>query len=147
MGHLYCKCYQQAALICNGYTTDFNGIYDNSLTNTISSDLADALFNRGFRFIGRYLTNVEPDGRDKKMSPEEISILLNAGLYVFPIFQESVHNPVLPTDFNITRGVLDAYPWGFISHRNDEFIKLINTKYFENEYYKKLLPYICNRNG
>lgn len=147
----------QAALICNGYVTDFDGIYDNSLSYTIESfqkfmclnidssvslgkvnrrtwgallwskgdtertpnacdcrtkildpDLAAALFNRGFRFIGRYLTNVEPNGYDKKMSREEVSILLKAGLNIFPIFQESAHSPVLPTDFDITRGVLDA---------------------------------------
>ncbi|WP_373799500.1 glycoside hydrolase domain-containing protein [Bacteroides heparinolyticus] len=147
----------QAALICNGYNANFDGVYDSALsaiiesfqkfmclnidpmvtlgkinrrtwgallwskgdiertpnacdcrTKILNSDLAVALFNQGFRFIGRYLTNVEPNGYDKKMSREEVSILLDAGLNIFPIFQESPHSPVRPTDFNRVRGESDA---------------------------------------
>ncbi len=68
---------------------------------------ANALYDRGFRYIGRYLTNVEPNGYNKKLTIEEISILLNAGLKIFPIFQESVTTPA-PTDFNEMRGATDA---------------------------------------
>lgn len=71
-------------------------------------ELAETLFSLGFRYIGRYLTNVEPGGYDKKMTPEEVQILLNAGLSIFPIFQESPRSVVLPSDFTVYRGREDA---------------------------------------
>ena len=185
----------QAALICNGYSTDFDGIYSNSLSTTIESfqkfmclnidplvtlgkvnrrtwgallwskgdtertpnacdcrtkildsDLAVALFERGFRFIGRYLTNVEPNGYDKKLSREEISILLNAGLNIFPIFQESAHSPVLPTDFNITRGTLDAEraitaAFSLGLKENTIIYFALDCDMMENEITKYAIPY------
>ena len=146
----------QACLICNGYATDFDGVYDTALaakitefqqfmclnidptvmlgsvnrrtwgallwskgdsdrtpnacdcrTKIIEASTANALYANGFRYIGRYLTNVEPDGYDKRMTPEEVSILLDAGLKIFPIFQESASTPV-PTDFTETQGKEDA---------------------------------------
>ena len=65
-----------------------------------------SLYDRGFRYIGRYLTNVT-GGFDKAMTPEEITILLSAGLKIFPIFQESYSTPK-PTDFNKATGKIDA---------------------------------------
>lgn len=146
----------QACLICNGYATDFDGVYDTALAAKITefqqfmclnidptvmlgsvnrrtwgallwskgdtdrtpnacdcrtkikeASTANALYANGFRYIGRYLTNVEPDGYDKRMTPEEVSILLDAGLKIFPIFQESASTPV-PTDFTETQGKEDA---------------------------------------
>ncbi len=77
-------------------------------TKILDKNLALALFNAGFMYIGRYLTNVEPNGYDKKMLREEVRALIDSGLRIFPIFQESKHNPVLPTDFNKERGETDA---------------------------------------
>lgn len=73
----------------------------------LSESTASALYNEGFRYIGRYLTNVQ-NGNDKKLTSEEISILLNAGLKIFPIFQESPKINILPSDFNYARGQNDA---------------------------------------
>lgn len=73
----------------------------------LSESTAAALYNAGFRYIGRYLTNVE-GGNDKKLTSEEVSILLNAGLKIFPIFQEAPKTVILPSDFNYARGQNDA---------------------------------------
>lgn len=68
-------------------------------TKILSQDVANGLYSKGFRYIGRYLTNV-PGGYDKALTREEVNILLAAGLKIFPIFQESPNLTVLPSDFN-----------------------------------------------
>ena len=74
----------------------------------MNQNLANALYAQGFRYIGRYLTNVDPNNdAGKKMSVYEINILLNAGLKIFPIFQESPRTPV-SRDFNKEQGIIDA---------------------------------------
>ena len=75
----------------------------------IEQELADALYEQGFRYIGRYLTNVDPNNEEgKKLSIEEIDILLNAGLKIFPIFQESPNIKIFPSDFYFERGQSDG---------------------------------------
>lgn len=143
----------QAALICNGYETSFDGVYDAELSKVVTAfqkfmclgsdamvslgsvnrrtwgalfqskgdtartpnacdcharimdvNVAVQLFSRGFRYIGRYLTRV-PGGLDKALTPEEVGILLDAGLKIFPIYQESFDKA---TDFNKSAGRADA---------------------------------------
>ena len=53
----------------------------------LNDDKAKMLYNEGYRFVGRYLTNVQ-GGRDKKMDLAEFKTILNSGLKVFLIFQE-----------------------------------------------------------
>lgn len=53
------------------------------LTSTTANDLKNA----GYSEVGRYLTNVEGSSLDKKMTNEELQIIEDAGLKVFPIFQ------------------------------------------------------------
>lgn len=48
---------------------------------------AASLYNAGYREVGRYLTNVEGSSFDKRMTDEELQIIQNAGLKVFPIYQ------------------------------------------------------------
>lgn len=48
---------------------------------------AGNLVNLGFTDVGRYLTNVEGSSFDKKLTADELQIIENAGLKVFPIFQ------------------------------------------------------------
>lgn len=69
-------------------------------------NVAVELYNRGFRYIGRYLTSV-PEGYDKALTIEEAQILLDAGLKIFPIFQESPSTPV-PSDFTKEARKTDA---------------------------------------
>lgn len=50
---------------------------------------AKLLTDNGYQIIGRYLTNTEvTDYNDKKIQPGELKIITDAGLRVFPIFQE-----------------------------------------------------------
>ncbi|AEV84308.1 hypothetical protein ACWT_3285 [Actinoplanes sp. SE50] len=48
---------------------------------------AQALAAAGYRTIGRYLTNVEGSGFDKKIKPGELATLAANNLRLFPIFQ------------------------------------------------------------
>ncbi|MFQ6806475.1 MAG: glycoside hydrolase domain-containing protein [Lachnospiraceae bacterium] len=43
--------------------------------------------NSGYTEVGRYLTNTPGGTLDKKMTPEEIEVIRDAGLKIFPIFQ------------------------------------------------------------
>lgn len=52
---------------------------------------AQTLVNEGYKIIGRYLTNV-PGGLNKRLQPGELQTIFNAGLCVYPIFQESHAN-------------------------------------------------------
>ncbi|GIN93287.1 hypothetical protein J22TS1_43380 [Siminovitchia terrae] len=52
---------------------------------------AQTLVNEGYVIIGRYLTNV-PGGLNKRIQPGELQTIFNAGLSVYPIFQESHAN-------------------------------------------------------
>lgn len=49
---------------------------------------AEALYAAGYRYIGRYLTKVT-GGLNKNLTDEEIANILNAGIHIFPIFQET----------------------------------------------------------
>ena len=76
-------------------------------TKILSQDVANGLYSKGFRYIGRYLTNVS-GGYDKALTREEVNILLLAGLKIFPIFQESPNLTVRPSDFNKNVGKENA---------------------------------------
>ncbi len=77
-------------------------------TKILDPVIAEELYSRGFRYIGRYLTNTEvANARDKKLTSKEVNILLNAGLKIFPIFQETA-TVAAPADFTESRGRLDA---------------------------------------
>jgi len=53
----------------------------------LTTSTAIALKNAGYNTVGRYLVNVNGGTLDKKMTAEELQIMANAGLKVFPIFQ------------------------------------------------------------
>ena len=71
----------------------------------ITAENASALVETGFTDIGRYLTNAPGSSFDKKMTREELEILKNAGLNVFPIFQ-TFGNQV--SYFTAYQGISDA---------------------------------------
>lgn len=48
----------------------------------------NTLKNEGYKIVGRYLTNVEGGVLDKKMTLDEIKLITDNGLSIFPIFQE-----------------------------------------------------------
>lgn len=57
---------------------------------TILTDAkAKTLYNAGYRYVGRYLCGVIANGDSKALTKEELQIIYNNGLRVFPIHQKS----------------------------------------------------------
>lgn len=54
----------------------------------ITEDNVNVLKNNNYKYIGRYLNNVE-GGIDKELSKEELGVLFNNGIRLFPIQQRS----------------------------------------------------------
>lgn len=58
----------------------------------LNADKATALYNEGYRYVGRYLTGYVGSGstaRPKAMTKEELSAVFSAGLRVFAIYQDN----------------------------------------------------------
>lgn len=66
---------------------------------------AQTLLNNGYQVIGRYLTGYVGNGISKALSDEEITTILNSGLYFFPIYQTSGRTD---TYFTAAQGEIDA---------------------------------------
>lgn len=71
----------------------------------ISAANASALVNAGFTDVGRYLTNSPNSTFDKKLTVEELEIIKNKGLNIFPIFQTYGNNV---SYFSAYQGISDA---------------------------------------
>ncbi|WIM98608.1 DUF1906 domain-containing protein [Actinoplanes oblitus] len=71
----------------------------------VTAARAQALVAAGYRVIGRYLTNVEGSGFDKKIKPGELATLAANGLRLFPIFQTYADSA---SYFGWARGYADA---------------------------------------
>ena len=65
---------------------------------------AQELYNNGYRYVGRYLSGTA-GGISKALTTEEISIIFNAGLRFFPIYQTSAN---YVSYFTESQGVSDA---------------------------------------
>ena len=71
----------------------------------LDQDKINTLKNEGYEIVGRYLTNVEGGTLDKKMTLDEIQLIIDNGLFIFPIFQEyGASNSA----FNYAKGVEQA---------------------------------------
>lgn len=60
-------------------------------SHQIDANEAAALSSAGYKYVGRYLTGTAGTGSsevDKNLTTSEISILTNAGLKIFPIYQD-----------------------------------------------------------
>ena len=60
-------------------------------SHQIDANEAAALSSAGYKYVGRYLTGTAGTGSsevDKNLTTSEISILINAGLKIFPIYQD-----------------------------------------------------------
>ncbi len=62
------------------------------------------LYSAGYRYVGRYLTNV-PGGIDKRMDVNEFHTISQGGLRVFPIFQQGNE---FKDHFSEAQGKIDA---------------------------------------
>lgn len=71
----------------------------------LNSSKATALYNSGYRYIGRYLTGTVGGTRSKAMTKDEVNDIFNAGLRIFAIFQDGV---VTREKFTYEQGRADA---------------------------------------
>ncbi|MFD5261190.1 glycoside hydrolase domain-containing protein [Bacillus wiedmannii] len=53
----------------------------------VTAARAQTLKSQGYQTVGRYLVNVVPGGRNKKIQVGELKTIFDAGLTVFPIYQ------------------------------------------------------------
>jgi len=53
----------------------------------LNSAKIQTLVNAGYKYVGRYLTNAKSGKLDKKMTDEEVKLILKAGMKIFPIYQ------------------------------------------------------------
>ncbi|MBM7680890.1 peptidoglycan hydrolase-like protein with peptidoglycan-binding domain [Pullulanibacillus pueri] len=74
----------------------------------LTSSLAQAVKRAEFDYVGRYLTGNVGDGdggvRSKALTREELGNIVNAGLKVFPIYEDGGYNP----DYTFTRPVVQV---------------------------------------
>lgn len=68
---------------------------------TIAADRARALFDDGYRYVGRYLGEPPESTLNKELQPGELANIFDAGLSVFPIWQ---YNARELADFSYTSG-------------------------------------------
>lgn len=91
-------------LSSKGYTSRTAKACDTS-TQILTDAKALALKNAGYEIVGRYLTGTVGGTRDKSLSVEEILLLKNHGIRIFPIFQEGGASA---SDFGYSIGREDA---------------------------------------
>jgi hypothetical protein len=53
----------------------------------LNATTVQTIKDAGYKFVGRYLTNANTGDIDKKMTDDEIQLILNAGLSILPIYQ------------------------------------------------------------
>lgn len=71
----------------------------------LSAAQAKALYDNGYRYIGRYLTGTYNGGKDKSIKREEAQRIFDAGLNFFPIYQTSARSNAYFTE---AQGKYDA---------------------------------------
>ncbi|HWT73914.1 MAG TPA: glycoside hydrolase domain-containing protein [Mobilitalea sp.] len=72
------------------YTTCGDTTRSSSACDTatrLNTFTVNTIKNAGYTYIGRYLTNANSGIIDKKMTDDEIQLILNTGLSIFPIYQ------------------------------------------------------------
>ena len=53
----------------------------------LNATTAKTITNAGYKYIGRYLTNAKSGKLDKKMTNDEIKIIIDSNMSIFPIYQ------------------------------------------------------------
>jgi peptidoglycan hydrolase-like protein with peptidoglycan-binding domain len=72
---------------------------------TITPSRATALYNAGYRYVGRYLENAPGSSLNKRIQPGELQAIFAANLRVFPIWQMGARSL---SDFSRSTGNDDA---------------------------------------
>ncbi|WP_338898739.1 glycoside hydrolase domain-containing protein [Streptomyces sp. TG1A-60] len=73
---------------------------------TITPARAKTLHDKGYRYVGRYLSNVPGSLLDKEIKPGELDTIATSGLRCFPIYQTYGASAGY---FRNTQGTVDAY--------------------------------------
>lgn len=73
---------------------------------TVTAERATALKAAGYKYVGRYLSNVPNTTLDKVIKPGELATIADAGLSCFPIYQTWGGSNAY---FNYPQGTYDAY--------------------------------------
>ncbi|MEW4428900.1 glycoside hydrolase domain-containing protein [Paenibacillus pabuli] len=107
----------------------------------------NTLVSNGYKVIGRYLTGNVSTGnggvRSKAMTPEELQIIFNGGMRVFPIYQDGGHRA---THFVTGQGKVDAHK-AHLAARNLGFGSgttiyfAVDYDAYDYEVTEKLIPY------
>ncbi|GAA3007592.1 hypothetical protein Sfulv_51280 [Streptomyces fulvorobeus] len=71
----------------------------------ITASRARWLYDNGYRLVGRYLYDPPGSTLDKEIKPGELQIIFNAGLRVFPIYQDNARRLA---DFTYSQGYQHA---------------------------------------
>lgn len=53
----------------------------------LTPEKAQTLYQNGYRYVGRYLSGIIANGQSKALTTEELNIAFDAGLRIFPIYQ------------------------------------------------------------
>ena len=80
----------------------------------LDSEKAESLYDAGYRYVGRYLTGTVSGTTSKAMTRTEVESILDAGLKIFPIFQEGT--PSL-NRYTVTEGISEGQK-AFTAARN-----------------------------
>jgi peptidoglycan hydrolase-like protein with peptidoglycan-binding domain len=93
-----------ASLLVSHGDTSRRGTACDTVTR-ITDEKALALYNAGYRIVGRYLSNVPGSTLDKTLHEGELALMARYGLSVFPIYQTYGGEA---SYFNRSQGVADA---------------------------------------
>ena len=77
----------------------------------ITDDNVEVLKNNGYKYVGRYLSGYVGNGVNKALSTEELQILFNNGIRVFPIHQGSANYSAYFTEENAVKDAESAYEY------------------------------------
>ncbi|RDY89772.1 glycoside hydrolase domain-containing protein [Bacillus velezensis] len=135
----------KALLSSSGDTTRAASACDTAAI--LTADTAKTLRENGYKIVGRYLTGNVRIGSDlvtsKALSKEELSIIFNAGLNVFPIYQDGGYES---SYFVKNQGTRDAYSaadaartLGFPSGTTIYFA--VDFDAYDYEVTNKIIPY------
>ncbi len=109
----------------------------------ITANRAKVLKNNGYSLVGRYLTNVNGGTLNKRIHEGELETIFNAGLKVFPIYQENGREI---NNFNFYHGLEDANKainaakeYGF--PKNTTIFFAVDMDLYEDQIHSNIVPY------
>ncbi len=75
----------------------------------LTKEKAKTLYDNGYRIVGRYLSGYIASGESKALTIDELKIAVEAGLRIFPIYQQSANSVSYFTVQRATNDLLNAF--------------------------------------